>query len=92
MTRMVQCKKYGIELEGLKALPFPGAKGEEIYNQVSEKAWNEWTEHQTRLINEKHLNMMDPEARKYLNDQREKFLNGSDFDQAEGYVPENKEK
>lgn len=38
------------------------------------------------LINEKHLNMMDKEARKYLNEQRDKFLLGEDIDRAEGYV------
>jgi Fe-S cluster biosynthesis and repair protein YggX len=39
------------------------------------------------LINEKHLNMMDKEARKYLNTQRDLFLEGSEVDRAEGYVP-----
>jgi Fe-S cluster biosynthesis and repair protein YggX len=39
------------------------------------------------LINEKHLNMMDPDARKYLSEQMELFLSGSEHDHAEGYVP-----
>jgi Fe-S cluster biosynthesis and repair protein YggX len=30
---------------------------------------------------------MDPEARKYLMGEMDKFLTGKDFDQAEGYVP-----
>ena len=38
------------------------------------------------LINEKHLNMMDKEARKYLNAQRDKFLAGEETDRAEGYT------
>jgi len=92
MSRTVFCQKYQQELEGLDAPPFPGPKGEEIFNQVSRKAWTEWTEHQTRLINEKHLNMMDMQARKYLTEQRAKFLSGDDYDKAEGYVPENKDK
>ncbi len=92
MTRTVQCRKYQQELPGLATPPFPGPAGEEVFRTVSAKAWAEWTEHQTRLIDEKHLNVMDPDARKYLTEQREKFLSGSDFDQAEGYVPENKEK
>lgn len=92
MTRTVFCKKYQQELEGLNAAPFPGPKGDEIFQTVSRKAWEEWTQHQTRLINEKHLNMMDMQARNYLTEQRDKFLSGSDFDKAEGYVPENKDK
>jgi len=92
MTRTVFCKKYRQQLEGLEQPPFPGPAGEEIFSNVSKQAWEEWTLHQTRLINEKHLNMMDMQARKYLTAQRDKFLKGDDFDQAEGYVPENKDK
>ena len=88
MTRTVFCQKHQKELEGLSVQPFPGPKGEAIFNNVSAQAWDEWTQHQTRLINEKHLNMMDLQARKYLTEQRDKFLSGDDFDKAEGYVPE----
>ncbi|MDF1763691.1 MAG: oxidative damage protection protein [Oleibacter sp.] len=88
MTRTVNCRKYGEPLEGLAMPPFPGPAGEDIFNTVSAKAWEEWTVHQTRLINEKHLNMMDKDARKYLTEQRELFLSGDQFDKAEGYVPE----
>jgi len=31
--------------------------------------------------------MMDMTARTYLNEQRDKFLNGEKIDEAEGYVP-----
>jgi len=87
MTRMVHCKKLGKELEGLDNPPFPGPKGQDIFDTISKQAWAEWLEHQTRLINEKHLNMMDMTARTYLNEQRDKFLNGEKIDEAEGYVP-----
>ena len=89
MANTVHCRKYGEELPALTTPPFPGPAGENIMETVSAKAWEEWIEHQKRLINEKHLSVMDPEARKYLTEQREKFLSGGDFDQAEGYVPEN---
>ena len=56
---------------------------------MSAQAWNEWQDLQTMLINEKHLNMMDKEARKYLNEQRDKFLSGEKVDRAEGYIPQN---
>ena len=90
MARMVHCKKLGKELEGLNNPPFPGPKGLEIYETISKQAWEEWLEHQTRLINEKHLNLMDMTARTYLNEQRNKFLAGEKFDEAEGYVPPSK--
>ena len=87
MARMVLCKKLKKELPGLDMPPFPGPKGEEIFNTVSKQAWQESMEHQTTLINEMRLNMMDLTARHYLAEQREKFFDGEDVDQAEGYVP-----
>jgi Fe-S cluster biosynthesis and repair protein YggX len=87
MTRMVNCKKYNKELPGLMVPPFPGAKGQEIYETVSQQAWQEWQSQQTMLINEKQLNMMDPDARKYLQEEMDKFLNNEAHDIAEGYVP-----
>lgn len=90
MSRSVFCKKYQQQLEGLERQPYPGAKGKEIFDNVSKKAWQEWLEHQTRLINEKHLNMMDAESRNYLSQQMDLFFSGDQFDQAEGYVPPSK--
>jgi len=87
MARMVFCTRYQKELEGLDRPPLPGAKGQAVFDSVSKQAWQEWQAHQTMLINEKHLNMMDPESRKYLQEQMDKFLSGEDYDQAEGFVP-----
>jgi len=42
------------------------------------------------LINEKQLSMMEPESRKYLQAEMEKFLSGEEYDKAEGYVPPSK--
>ena len=90
MSRTVFCKKYQQELPGLAQPPYPGPKGQEIFETVSLKAWQEWQKHQTMLINEKHLNLIEPETRKYLQEQMDKFLTGDDYEKAEGYVPENK--
>ena len=87
MSRTVFCRKYQQEMEGLERAPYPGPKGQDIYEHVSKQAWQEWLKHQTMLINEKHLNLMDPEARNYLMGEMDKFLAGEDFDQAEGYMP-----
>ncbi|WP_444887522.1 oxidative damage protection protein [Microbulbifer sp. JMSA008] len=87
MSRTVFCRKYQEELEGLDAPPFPGPKGIDIFEHVSKKAWQEWMSHQTMLINEKHLNMMEPSSRAYLSEQMMKFLSGEEYDAADGYVP-----
>lgn len=90
MSRTVHCRKYQKQLEGLAKAPFPGPKGQDIFEHISAQAWQEWTQHQTMLINEKQLSMMDPEARKFLQQQQEKFFSGADFEQVEGYVPPEK--
>lgn len=88
MSRMVFCRKYQCELEGLDQPPYPGAKGQDMFNNISKKAWGEWMQHQTMLINEKRLNMMDLTARAYLGEQMEKFFAGENVDQIDGYTAE----
>lgn len=87
MSRTVFCRKYKEELEGLDLPPMPGTKGQDIFENISKKAWGEWMSHQTMLINEKRLNLMDLTDRAYLDEQREKFFSGEEVDEAEGYVP-----
>lgn len=90
MARMVFCRKYQQELEGLDMPPYPGGKGMDLFNNISKKAWQEWMAHQTLLINEKRLNVMDMGTKVYLTEQMEKFLSGDKVDEAEGYVPPEK--
>ena len=89
MSRIVYCSRYKKDLPGLDKPPLPGAAGEQIYKEVSEQAWNEWQALQTMLINEKHLSLIDPKARKYLSEQRTRYFNNEAVDNAEGYVPSN---
>ncbi|MBD1551896.1 oxidative damage protection protein [Pseudomonas typographi] len=87
MTRTVMCRKYKEQLPALERPPYPGPKGEDIFNHVSQKAWAAWQKHQTLLINERRLNMMNAEDRKFIQQEMDKFLSGEDYAQAEGYVP-----
>lgn len=86
--RTVFCKKYNEELEGMSAAPYPGQRGEDIFNNVSKKAWEEWLEHQKMLINEGQINLADRESRKWLNEQLNLFLSGEDYARPTGYKPE----
>lgn len=90
MPTKVFCRKYQKEMDGMLMPPFPGPKGQEIMNSVSQQAWQEWQAHQVRLINEKQLSMINPEHRKFIQQEMEKFLSNQEFAQAEGYVPEDK--
>ncbi len=87
MTRTVHCIKLGKEAEGLKFPPYPGELGKKIYDQVSAEAWKLWLGHQTMLINENRLAMMDPKARKFLEAEMEKFFFGAGSLAPAGYVP-----
>jgi Fe-S cluster biosynthesis and repair protein YggX len=87
MARTVFCRYFQKTLDGLEAPPFPGTAGQAIFEGFSKAAWEAWLAHQTMLINERHLNLMDPDARSYLNEQRRRFLEREGVDAAEGYVP-----
>lgn len=87
MSRQVFCRKYQKQLEGLDFAPFPGQKGQDYYETVSKQAWQEWLQHQTTLINEKRLNVFDADAKKFLEEQREKFFsNDASVEKAEGWT------
>ena len=88
MTRMVQCAKLGKEAEGLDRLTYPGELGKKIYLNISRQAWEEWVRRQTMLINENRLSVVDPKARKFLEEQMEAFLFGDGGAMPEGFVPQ----
>ena len=62
--------------EGLDYAPYPGQLGQRIYDSVSKEAWQKWLAHQTILINEYRLTPIEPDARKFLETEMEKFFFG----------------
>lgn len=87
MTETVFCILLQREGSALSRAPYPGALGERIKAQVSQEAWRQWLQHQTRLINEKRLSPINPEHRRYLEQQMEAYFFGGEVDQPEGYTP-----
>ncbi|MBK1646893.1 oxidative damage protection protein [Thiocapsa imhoffii] len=87
MTHMVHCVKLGHEAEGLDRAPYPGDLGQRIHANVSKQAWQDWLRHQTMLINENRLSPMDPKARRFLEEQMEKYFFGEGVEMPQGYVP-----
>ena len=87
MTRQVFCDHFQKELEGLDRPPYPGEIGQRIYNSVSKQAWQMWIEHQTMLINENKLSMVNPESRKYLQEELIKFFFGEGSQKPKEYIP-----
>jgi len=77
MARMVNCVVLKREAPGLSYVPYPGELGKRIYENVSQEGWGRWVAHQTTLLNEYRLSPIEPKARKFLQDEMEKFLFGT---------------
>jgi len=86
MARTVQCVKLNKEAEGLKFAPYPGELGRRIFENVSQEAWKMWLAHQTMLINEYRLTPIEPKARKFLEEEMEKFFFGQGSEKPKEYV------
>jgi Fe-S cluster biosynthesis and repair protein YggX len=87
MTRMVNCVLLGREAEGLDRPTYPGDLGKRIFDNVSKEAWAKWVQQQTMLLNEYRLSPIDPKARKFLEEEMEKFFFGEGATQIDNYVP-----
>lgn len=89
MSRMVQCVKLNKEAEGLEYLPYPGELGQKVYDNVSQEGWQMWVGHQTMLLNEYRLSPVDPKARKFLEEEMEKFFFGEGSEAPKEFVDPN---
>ncbi|ASF17465.1 MULTISPECIES: oxidative damage protection protein [Shewanella] len=88
MARTVNCVYLNKEADGLDFQLYPGDLGKRIFDNISKEAWGLWQKKQTMLINEKKLNMMNVDDRKFLEEQMTSFLfEGKDVE-IEGFVPE----
>ena len=88
MTDTLFCVKLKQEAERMSAPPFPGELGEKVFNQVSKQAWKMWLAHQTMLINEYRLSLIDSKAREFLRKELEEYFFGDGSSKPGGYTPE----
>ncbi len=88
MSRVVNCIKLNKEAEGLDRKPYPGELGEKIFDNVSKLAWQEWLKQQTMLINEYRLSPIEPKARKFLEEQMDKYFFGDGVELPPDFKPE----
>lgn len=85
--RLIMCSKLKKEAEGLDDAPFPGALGQQIFEKISKEAWKMWLSHQTMLINEYRLSLIDSKARDFLKEEMIKFLFGEGSQKPQGFTP-----
>lgn len=88
MARTVNCVYLNKEADGLDFQLYPGDLGKRIFDNISKEAWGLWQKKQTMLINEKKLNMMNVDDRKFLEEQMTSFLFEGKEVEIEGFVPE----
>ena len=74
--RMVNCSLLQQELPSLTFQTYPGELGKRIFENISQQAWQKWMTHQTMLINEHMLSPIEPEHRKFLEQEMEKYFFG----------------
>ena len=86
MARTIYCTYSKQQAEGLERIPYPGALGQRIYENIGKDAWAQWLRHQTMLMNEYRLSPIEPKARKFLVEEMEKFLFGGGSQAPEGFV------
>ena len=86
--RMIVCAKLKKELEALDRPPYPGELGKKIFDSISKEAWALWLKHMTMLINEYRLTPIEPKARKFLEEEMEKFFFGEGSDVPKDFKPE----
>lgn len=87
MSRTIHCCKLKQDAEGMQKAPFPGALGERIYNEVSKEAWKMWLTHQTMIINEYRLNLLEPKSREFLKEEMQKYFFGEGSEKPSGFTP-----
>ena len=88
MTRHIFCQKLQKEAPAMEAPPFPNELGERIHREISQPAWDAWLGHQTMLINEYRLSVLDPKSKQFLLEEMQKFLFDGGSTKPPGYTDE----
>jgi Fe-S cluster biosynthesis and repair protein YggX len=73
----IKCVRCGQTRGQIAFAPFNNDLGKRIHAEICQVCWAEWLKQQTMLINHYGLNVREPDARKFLTEQTEKFLFGT---------------
>ena len=85
---MVQCVKFGKEMEGLDKPPLKGDVGQKIFDNVSKDAWKMWLEHSKMIINEYRLDLTSEHGQKIWMTELDNYFFGEGSQLPDGYVPQ----
>ena len=85
--RKVFCAKLKQELPGLAEPPFDTDLGKKVYEQISQRAWDQWMEYCKMLLNEYRLNPARKQDQEVIVKQMEQFFFGEGAAPPAQYVP-----
>ncbi len=85
--RKVFCAKLKQELPGLAEPPFDTELGKKVYEQISQKAWDQWMEYCKMLLNEYRLNPARKQDQEVIVRQMEQFFFGEGAAPPAQYTP-----
>ncbi|QJC38201.1 oxidative damage protection protein [Enterobacteriaceae endosymbiont of Donacia marginata] len=74
MSKKIFCVYFQCKMKKLNYKVYPGNIGKIIYNHISKNAWSKWLLYQTKLINEKKLNMTKEKDISFLEKEMINFL------------------
>jgi len=73
----IQCVRCGQTRAALPYAPLNNELGRRVQAEICQVCWGEWLKYQTMLINHYGLNVRDPDAKKLLSENLERFLFGT---------------
>lgn len=87
MSQLVNCVKFGKEMEGLDKPPLRGPVGQRTFENVSKEAWRLWLEHSKMLINEYRIDISSESGQKLWMDELDKYFFGEGSQLPPDYMP-----
>jgi Fe-S cluster biosynthesis and repair protein YggX len=67
--RMVQCRKLGQLLPGLKRVPYRNELGQKIFDEISQQAWDQWLKDSVKFINTYRVDLATPAGQRFMLEQ-----------------------
>lgn len=70
----IQCTRCGEQRAAMPYAPLNNEVGRRVQAEICQVCWGDWLKHQTMLINHYGLNVRDPDAKKFLTENLERYL------------------
>ena len=91
--RLVFCKKLQKELPGVRRQPYKNELGKQIYENVSQEAWDMWLKDSVKFINTYRVDLTSADGQKFMFKQCAIYFGFEDGEMAQtAFVPAEEKK